>query len=88
MRILMTGRGSVSGMNEIERCEYCHRPLIGGSETRVLQGAKHTFCSEFCFRLHLYDFPNMSYEDIKNMYKSRCVSIPAPDFREILEKES
>ena len=62
-------------MATTEKCEYCGRPIKGEPEIRIRRGKKHTYCSELCFRLHFYDAPTITYEDLQNMYKLRCVSI-------------
>jgi hypothetical protein len=62
-------------MSGSEGCEYCGRPIQGEPEIKVLRGVKHTYCSDFCFKLHFYDAPTISYHDLQNMYKLRCVSV-------------
>ena len=62
-------------MNASGSCEYCGRPIKGDPEIKILRGAKHTYCSDFCFKLHFYDAPTISYHDLQNMYKLRCVSV-------------
>ena len=74
-------------MNKMDKCEYCSRPLISDPTIKVLRGEKHTFCSEFCFRLYFYDVPDMSFIDLQKMYALRCASIKAPDFRTLVYKE-
>jgi hypothetical protein len=74
-------------MNEIEKCEYCGRPIKGDPTIKVLRGQKHTFCTEFCFRFYFYDVPTITYEDLQKMYALRCVSIKSPDFRTLVYKE-
>ena len=69
------------------KCEYCGRSIKGGPTDKELRGKKHTFCTEFCFRLYFYDVPAISYEDLYKMYALRCVSIKAPDFRTLVYKE-
>jgi hypothetical protein len=62
-------------MAKPENCEYCGRPIEGASEIRTRRGKRHVYCSEFCFRLHFYDAPAISYDDLQNMYKLRCISV-------------
>jgi hypothetical protein len=62
-------------MVEPEKCEYCGRHIKGAPEIRTLRGKKHVYCSEFCFRLHFYDAPAISYDDLQNMYRLRCISL-------------
>jgi len=62
-------------MSKSENCEYCGRPIKGEPEIRVRKSKKHVYCSEFCFKLHFYDAPTISYEGLQNMYKLRCVSV-------------
>jgi hypothetical protein len=62
-------------MVEPEKCEYCGRPIKGAPEIRTCRGKKHVYCSEFCFRLHFYDAPAISYDDLQNMYRLRCISL-------------
>ena len=69
-------------MTDSAQCEYCSRPIKGDSVKKVLRGESHTFCSEFCFRLYFYDVPTISYEDMKEMYALRCISVTAPDVSE------
>ncbi len=57
------------------KCEYCGRPIKGEPEIVVRRGKKHVYCSDFCFKLHFYDAPTITYEDLQNMYKLRCVSV-------------
>ena len=58
-----------------EKCEFCGRTIIGEPEIVVRRGKKRIYCSDFCFKLHFYDAPGMSYEDLQNMYKLRCVPV-------------
>jgi hypothetical protein len=74
-------------MTGIMKCEYCGRPIKSDPTDKVLRGQKHTFCSEFCFRLYFYDVPTITYEDLQKMYALRCVSIKSPDFRSLVYKE-
>lgn len=62
-------------MAELKKCEYCGRPIKGEPEIRTRRGKKHVYCSEFCFRLHFYDAPTISYDDLQNMYRLRCISV-------------
>jgi hypothetical protein len=62
-------------MSGSEGCEYCGRPIKGEPEIKVLRGVKRIYCSDFCFKLHFYDAPTISYDDLQNMYKLRCVSV-------------
>jgi hypothetical protein len=62
-------------MSDSKRCEYCGRPLKSEPEIKVLRGVKHIYCSDFCFKLHFYEVPTISYDDLQNMYKLRCVSV-------------
>lgn len=57
------------------KCEYCGREILAKPEVRVRRGIKHNYCSEFCYRLHFYNVPRISYEDLKKMYKLRTISI-------------
>jgi len=57
------------------KCEYCGRPVKGDPETVVRRGRKHEYCSDFCFKLHFYDAPTITYEDLHKMYELRCVSV-------------
>ncbi|OGO08080.1 MAG: hypothetical protein A2Y92_03080 [Chloroflexi bacterium RBG_13_57_8] len=65
-------------------CEYCERPLKSPPVIKKLRGKKHVFCTEFCFRLSFYDVPRITYKDLKKMYKLRCVTVNAPDFRTLV----
>jgi ribosome-binding protein aMBF1 (putative translation factor) len=58
-----------------ERCEFCGRPIKGDPEIVVRRGKIRIYCSDFCFKLHFYDAPTITYEDLQNMYKLRCVSV-------------
>lgn len=62
-------------MSEAGKCEYCGRPLKGEPEIVVRRGKKHIYCSDFCFKLHFYDAPTITYEDLQKMYELRCVSV-------------
>ena len=73
-------------MDKIEKCEYCSRPVNGEPVNKVLRGEKHTFCSEFCFRLYFYDAPKISYADLQKMYSFYCVNIPAQDYQKIIRE--
>ena len=74
-------------MSDIKQCEYCGRPIKGEPVNKVRRGKNHTYCSEFCFRLHFYDVPKISYDDLKKMYELRCVSVKSPDFRTLIVEE-
>lgn len=67
------------------QCEYCGRPIKGEPEIKVLRGNRHTFCSDFCFRLHFYNVPTITYDDLQKMYSMYCVSIPAKDYHNTLK---
>ena len=71
-------------MSKKIQCEYCGRPIKGQAEIRVRRGIKHTFCTEFCFRLYFYDVPTITYSDLQKMYKMYCVSVPAEDYHKTL----
>ena len=58
-----------------QQCEYCGRPIIKEPEVKVLRGVKHTYCSDFCFKLDFYDVPTITYEDLKEMYRLRCIPV-------------
>lgn len=62
-------------MSQTEKCEYCGRPIKGEPEINVRRGKKLVYCSDFCFKLHFYDVPTITYEDLQNMYELRCVSV-------------
>jgi hypothetical protein len=62
-------------MTKATNCEYCGRPIIGEPEVKILRGVEHIYCSDFCFKLDFYDAPTISYEDLQEMYKLRCVSV-------------
>lgn len=62
-------------MSKIDKCEYCGRTIKGEPEKRTLRGVEHTYCSDFCFKLHFYDVPTISHEDLQHMYDLRCVSV-------------
>jgi len=62
-------------MSESKKCEYCGRPIKGDPEIKILRGVEHIYCSDFCFKLHFYDVPTISYEDLQNMYRLRCVPV-------------
>ncbi|MGB9886421.1 MAG: hypothetical protein ACPLRW_05415 [Moorellales bacterium] len=62
-------------MTSTERCEYCGRPIKGEPEIRVRRGRRHVYCSDFCFKLHFYDAPTITYEDLQKMYELRCISV-------------
>lgn len=79
-------------MNKTSECEFCHRIIKNDTLVKVLQGKKHIFCSEFCFRLYFYDAPQISYEELQKMYSFYCVSLPAKEYydtiRELTGEES
>jgi hypothetical protein len=62
-------------MDDRKQCEYCGRPITLGPEVKVLRGVEHIYCSDFCFKLDFYDVPTISYEDLKEMYRLRCVPV-------------
>lgn len=62
-------------MSKSENCEYCGRPIMGEPEIVTRRGKKHVYCSDFCFKLHFYDVPTISYEDLQKMYELRCVTV-------------
>uniref|UniRef100_A0A7C2P4G2 TRASH domain-containing protein n=1 Tax=candidate division WOR-3 bacterium TaxID=2052148 RepID=A0A7C2P4G2_UNCW3 len=57
------------------RCEYCNRQIKNEPEIRVRRGIKHVYCSEFCYRLHFYGVPRITYEDLQKMYELRTISV-------------
>jgi hypothetical protein len=73
-------------MSDAQKCEYCGRPIKKDPTDKVLRGKKHTFCSEFCFRLFFFKIPGLTYDKLQEMYKVRCVSVPVPDFKELLKE--
>ena len=74
-------------MRGTQQCEYCGRSIKGKPVNKLLRGKKHTFCTEFCFRLYFYKVPGMSYADLQKMYSVRCISVQVPDFRELITEE-
>jgi hypothetical protein len=62
-------------MDEDKRCEYCDRLITTEPEVKVLRGVEHVYCSDFCFKLHFYDVPTISHEDLQEMYRLRCVPV-------------
>ena len=58
-----------------ESCEYCGRPITLEPEIVVRRGKKRVYCSDFCYKLHFYDAPTITYEDLKEMYRLRCVPV-------------
>jgi hypothetical protein len=74
-------------MMESKSCEYCSRPIKTDPTIKTLKGNKHTFCSEFCFRLYFYEVPTISFDDLQEMYKLRCVTVNAPKFSSLIEEE-
>jgi hypothetical protein len=73
-------------MSNAKRCEYCGRPIEAETVAKVIRGKRHTFCSEFCFRLHFYGVPVITYEDLQKMYAFYCISLPADEYRRTLQK--
>jgi hypothetical protein len=71
-------------MSDNIQCEYCSRPIKGNPVNKVLRGKEHIFCSEFCFRLHFYSVPTISYDNLQKMYAFYCVSLPAQDYHKTL----
>jgi hypothetical protein len=67
-----------------QKCEYCSRLITSKPVNKILRNRKHVFCSEFCFRLYFYDVPVISYENLQKMYSFYCVSVPAQEFRKVL----
>jgi len=67
-----------------KECEFCERPLKGAPVEKVLRGKKHTFCSEFCYRLFFYKIPDMKYSDLKVMYAARAVDLVPQDMTKYL----
>lgn len=59
----------------MDRCEYCGRPIKNEPEVIIRRGKKHIYCSDFCFKLHFYDVPTISYDDLQKFYNLRCISI-------------
>jgi hypothetical protein len=62
-------------MEKSKQCEYCGRPITLEPEVKILRGMQHIYCSDFCFKLAFYDAPTISYEDLKEMYRLRCVPV-------------
>lgn len=62
-------------MSNSEKCEYCGRPIKGEAEIVTRRGKEHVYCSDFCFKLHFYDVPTITYEDLQKMYELRCVTV-------------
>lgn len=62
-------------MSVAEKCEYCGRPITLEPEIVVRRGKTHIYCSDFCFKLHFWDAPTISYEDLQKMYALRTVSV-------------
>lgn len=62
-------------MVDTTQCEYCGRKITRGPEIKVRRGIKHVYCSEFCFRLHFYDVPTITYEKLQDFYDKRTVSV-------------
>ncbi|MEM0488172.1 MAG: hypothetical protein ABIM21_00550 [candidate division WOR-3 bacterium] len=61
------------------KCEYCGRPIKGNPEVRIRRGVKRIYCSEFCYRLHFYNVPRITYEDLQRMYSLRTISVKLPE---------
>lgn len=62
-------------MSGAEKCEYCGRSIKDEPEILIRRDKKHVYCSDFCFKLHFYDAPAITYEDLQKMYELRCVSV-------------
>ena len=62
-------------MNPGKRCEYCSRPIIGEPEIKTLRGIEHIYCSDFCFKLHFYDVPTISYDDMRARTINRIYTV-------------
>ena len=62
-------------MSEVENCEYCGRPIKGEPEIKIRRGKKLVYCSDFCFKLHFYDAPAITFEALQDMYALRCISV-------------
>ena len=58
-----------------EKCIYCGRVIVGEPEVVVRRGVQRTYCSDFCYKLHFYDAPGITYDVLRNMYDLRCVSV-------------
>ena len=58
-----------------DKCEYCGRPIVRDPEIIVRRGKERIYCSHFCFTLHFYDAPTITYEDLLEMYRLRCISV-------------
>ncbi len=67
-------------MKKATQCEFCGRPITDEPVRKVLRGKSHSFCSDFCFRLHFFQAPTISYEELQKMYAYYCVSLPAKEF--------
>ena len=70
-------------MSATKQCEFCDRPIKGEPVVKVLRGKKHTFCTEFCFRLYFYKVPKITYNDLQKMYAVRCVTLHPQDFSKL-----
>jgi ribosome-binding protein aMBF1 (putative translation factor) len=57
------------------KCEFCGRTIKGDPEIRIRRGKEHIYCSDFCFKMHFYDVPTITNEDLQKFYNLRCVSI-------------
>jgi len=73
-------------MSNSKACEFCDRPLKETPVEKVLRGKKHTFCSEFCFRLFFYKIPDMKYSDVQKMYAARAINLVPQDMTKYLTK--
>lgn len=58
-----------------EKCVYCGRTIVGEPEVFVRRGVERVYCSDFCFKLHFYDVPTITYEDLQEFYRLRCVAV-------------
>ncbi len=67
-----------------KKCVYCDRPIKGEPEIKTLRGKDYIFCSEFCFRLFLYNAPGITYEEMKKMYALRFIPVQAPDLHQLI----
>jgi hypothetical protein len=62
-------------MVDMTKCEYCGRNIEGEPDIKMRRGITHIYCSDFCFRLHFYDAPDISYEKLLDFYEKRTVSM-------------
>lgn len=58
-----------------EKCKFCGRTIVGEPDVYVRRGKKLEYCSDFCYKLDFYDAPTLSYEELQNMYRIRCVPV-------------